>query len=231
MFVAAEFSKIWNAIMAHPEATMTIFVSGLFLGWGASWLLAHRELKVNRAIIAGLKEPTTSEHTKQELLGNALPQRGRGPWVKSFAVVILMSIVAAAVTLAIQSSQKQPRWEITARQEEDLKIALAFLPTKISFPISVVAGAPGDAVDLGYRLMHLVSASPGWSAGLNVIDAEFSPRLTGLNIATKVGTDPEKNEKARVLKTIFERAGFKLAYTGDHQLPDGQAKLVIGKHP
>jgi hypothetical protein len=108
---------------------------------------------------------------------------------------------------------------------------LAFSPVKFSVSISVVPGAPTDAVDVGYKLMQIIGASPGWNAIVNVIDAEYSPRQSGLRIAVRVHTDPLKNQKATTLKSIFDKAGIETTYADDHQMPEGQAKVVVGFRP
>lgn len=46
-----DLSKFRDVVAAYPEGAFYLFATGLALGSGASWLLARRELKVNRSII------------------------------------------------------------------------------------------------------------------------------------------------------------------------------------
>lgn len=124
-----------------------------------------------------------------------------------------------------------PQWSITEQQERDLKTALIASPMKFNVLLSVVPAAPTDAMDIGYHLMQIIGASPGWHATLAVIDPEYSPRAAGLRVSVKVFTDPEKNEKAVTLKSILEKAGLQPFWGNDHGLPDGEAKIVVGVHP
>lgn len=79
--------------------------------------------------------------------------------------------------------------------------------------------------------MNIIGASPGWAAGLILIDGEHDPNETGIRVATKVGSDPAKNEKAAILKSILARGGLNPRNIYDHQIAAGQTKLVIGVHP
>ena len=83
-----------------------IFGLGLALGWGASWFLAHRELKVNRSIIAAVKDATITEDAKRQILAHALPQRGLLKWLFQSLIILLALIAlfagAAAVILRME---------------------------------------------------------------------------------------------------------------------------------
>src|SRR5450432_1103474 len=92
-----------EAIVAFPEASLSLFFGGLAIGWAVSFMFAHRELKVNRIIIAELKEPNISQAVKDQLLNSALPQRRVGPWVRSLGGILMAAAVAAAVAWAIQT--------------------------------------------------------------------------------------------------------------------------------
>ncbi len=124
-------------------------------------------------------------------------------------------------------------WNITQQQEIDLKAAIAASPSKINpVLISVVPAADSAAMTAGYRLMNIFADNPGWGASLATVDAEYSPTQTGLRISVKVGTDPEKNANAMLLKSIFEKAGFHPVLGGDHMMTDANAaKIVVGKSP
>jgi hypothetical protein len=113
VFEPADFSKVREAVMAYPEASIAIFVGGLFIGWGASWLLAHRELKVNRVIISELRQSNISQATKDSLLSNVLPQHRFGPWLKSLGTISIAAIAAAASVWMLQPKMtfSEVRWE------------------------------------------------------------------------------------------------------------------------
>jgi len=226
-----DFNKVWEAVMAYPETTISLFIGGLVLGWGASWLLAHRELKVNRLIIAQLQESSLSEDEKRGLLREALPQSKFGPLVKSFSTVVLMSILSVAAVLILQA--RQPPWSnLTANQEQNLLAGLNATADKFPILITTVPGVPSDAIRLAYDFMHIVGRSPGWSAMLDIRgDAEFYPEYTGLFFAYKERTEPTENNKARILKALFETTGYPVSYIGHNRFPENESMLVIGKHP
>lgn len=222
--------KAREAVMAFPEATITLLLGGLVIGWVSSFAFAHRELKVNRLIIAELRQSGLSEAAKAELLKSAVPRQKLGPWFKSFSVVLFTAGIAALVAWLMQ-----PRiptgWSISAKQEQALKITFAATQKKFVVRLSVVPGAPSDAVAFGYKLMNLIGSS-GWPTVLAVIDPEYSPIETGITIGVKTGTDPQKNEKAKFFLSVFEAAGFHPVTANDNQLKDDDdAKIVIGKHP
>lgn len=91
-----DLSKIRDAVMAYPEATFIIFVTGLGLGWGASWLFARRELRVNRSIIEAINSSDITREEKSTILKHSLPTKG---WFKfatqSIALVLLLAMFAA----------------------------------------------------------------------------------------------------------------------------------------
>jgi hypothetical protein len=64
-----------------------------------------------------------------------------------------------------------------------------------------------------------------------LIDPEYSPKASGLRVSVKVFTDPEKNEKAVVLKAILDKAELHPFWGNDHGFADGEAKIVVGVHP
>ncbi len=65
------FSNIRDAVLAFPEVTLSIFVGGLVIGWGISWLLA------------------------------ALPQGRLPPILRSFGLVLLAGAIVGVVTLLL----------------------------------------------------------------------------------------------------------------------------------
>jgi hypothetical protein len=156
---------------------------------------------------------------------------------KQIAVILVpiatLFIVACVATGSfVIGSQNQVDWQLTTSQRQDLLEALNAAPEKFPIMITTVPAAPSDAVRLGYDFMHIVDQSNGWAVGLSIVgDPEFYPEYTGLLIAFKNGTNPTENKKARILKALFEKTGFRVQYMGHHSFPPEEAMLVIGKRP
>jgi len=146
-------------------------------------------------------------------------------------VIPLLVAFVFLVTLYAGRALQPPSWSMTDKQDHDLRTALNSAPIKFNVRLGVVPAAPSDAMATGYHLMNMFLNSPGWGAILFLVDAEYLPSQTGVTIAVKAHTNPEQNEKARVLKLIFDQAGLSPVYGGDNQLPDGEAKIVIGVRP
>lgn len=117
-------AEIFSGRSAHPEACITIFGAGLFLGWGPAWLLAHREIKVNRTIIDGLKEQGLSKDSREAILAKSLPgKRDRPIWLQSFTIIVGAAIVAAIVAYSMLP-KTNIAWRLTPAQQKNLKSAL-----------------------------------------------------------------------------------------------------------
>jgi hypothetical protein len=228
MFIDISFAIVREAVMAFPEVMLSIFVGGLFIGWGISWLLAHRELKVNRSVIAAVKKVHVTPEAKRDILQRALPQRRLPPILRSFGLVLLAGAIAGVVTLLLLP--KPQIWQLTDSQRQTLAAAMAKEPKKIDFMIIAVPGSP-SAFDYSFSLMSFMGYEKGWSVGVIPYDAYHSAEDPGLRIATKIGVE-EKNENAVALKRIFEALGFKIPFVGDPRITTNDGVyLIIGKHP
>jgi hypothetical protein len=98
-----DFSKVRDAVMAYPEASMSIFVAGLLLGWGASWMLAHRELKVNRSIITAVNDATISAESRRHIIAHSLPHKGRLKLlVQSLAILVSIAFIASGLVIFLK---------------------------------------------------------------------------------------------------------------------------------
>jgi hypothetical protein len=229
MFEPANFAKVREAVMAYPEATIAIFLGGLFIGWGAAWLIARRELTVNRLIIEHAKDPKLSSTDKNEILNKALPQR-KWDRLKPVLVPVFVVIIAIFAMWFVLPQMVQPStWQFTAAQQTSLKSALQHEKDKFRIVLIPVAGSPA-ATAFAYKLMPIVGSDRPVS--LVPYDPYNPPSKTGLEIAMKMGGEADKNAKAAALKNILETVmGIKVRFSHHPGLPEGNIALIIGAPP
>ena len=151
--------------------------------------------------------------------------QGASPDEAAKQITELKTQVAALV------AESQNQWKFTDKDQTTLEAAMAKEPKKISFAVIPVPASP-SATAYAYSLLKFMGWGKGWGVSVHPFDAFNSPEDTGLKIAVRKGTDPNKNENAQILKRVLENLGYKIPFTNDPRIEnDEDIILVVGKHP
>lgn len=143
---------------------------------------------------------------------------------------IILGLVVAAISLHFVGPKI---WKFSEPQKRDLRIALTASPIRIPVAITVVPGAPSDAVDAAYEVMYAFQDAHDWPVGLAISgDAFFSPHNVGLLLAFPNGTDLGKDEKVNALKSAFTKGGFdNIVLSFSPHAPNDGVEIVLGRNP
>jgi len=216
-----------EAIVAFPEASLSLFFGGLAIGWAVSFMFAHRELKVNRIIIAELKEPNISQAVKDQLLNSALPQRRVGPWVRSLGGILMAAAVAAAVAWAIQT--KAPI-DSSRHLSDDKKISMAAklqLDPNETYSVEFNSASNCDECEeFAEEIREFINKLNGWKAtgGTTIFG---SARERGIKIVVR--TIDDKLKAATLIHDAFENAGIPTIWNYYEQQPGGTFTVLIAR--
>lgn len=124
-------------------------------------------------------------------------------------------------------------WEMTESQAQAVATFVAADNTpNVKMVITVVPGAPHDAVVEAYRLMWAVQRGKRWQVSVEPFEAYDSPLETGMLIGTPLGKDDvAATAQASISMMIFKT---KLGSFQPRVRPDadkGTVVVTIGAHP
>lgn len=201
---------------------VTVHITGARLIWGIVIFLI-----VYVVIVWGL--PTFIRRAEQNRVAVVVP-------------LVTVALIALVIIALLIVQTPAVTWEFPEEQQQALRTAVEKTNTNINMAIYPVPGAPSDAVAFAYDLMHVFDGAntrkfkiahpeASWSVAVVPFDAYNSPLETGIQIAVPTHTDPTKNQNAKVLKSVLEKAGFQPTFNEDNRLQDHQVTLVVGKHP
>lgn len=220
-----DIAKLREVFVAFPNETVGIFVGGLVLGWGAAWMLAKRELKVNRSIVEAVKDPNLPQNKKIEILQHALPQKLAGPLLRSLGIIIGIALLASFLSWNVQEIIRTELrggdsfpyvWAQMSRTDldgielwirNDTKQPLSYLSAAVSLGDEYIGGRPFPVLPAGKQEMMGISVTPG----------DFKIEITAINglyieqLKITKGGDGKLRQTAIVRKDekeILNQSGF-----------------------